>query len=105
MADLWEDVRYSYPATFHWQRMLNGNSGHFPMSYLKFYATMQRFPGGQSISFLQKRGVDYVLVHEEYYGSDSYRDIIAAIAQRPELREVAHARDNGGEARIYRLSK
>jgi hypothetical protein len=99
------DVRYLYPATFHWQRMLNGNSGHFPASNLAFCAAMQTFPDDRSIALLQKRGVDHVIVHEEYYGRAAYQTVVGAMSQRPELQEVVHAQDRGFEARIYRLAK
>jgi hypothetical protein len=97
------DVHYLYPATFHWQRMLNGNSGYFPMSHLRFCATMRTFPDDRAISLLQRRGVDYVVIHEEYYGQPKYGEIVAAIEQRGEFREVARGSDKAFEARIYRL--
>jgi hypothetical protein len=101
----WTDVRYSYPATFHWQRMLNGNSGYFPLSNVAFCAAVQTFPDDRSISLLQRRGVDYVIVHEEYYGRATYQNVLGAVGRRTELRQVACAQDRGYEARIYRLAR
>jgi hypothetical protein len=100
---LWSDVRYSYPATFHWQRMLNGNSGTYPTTHIEFCAAMQTFPDNASIALLQKRGVEYVIVHEEYYGRATYQSVVGAIEERRELQEVVRAVSGGYEARIYRV--
>ena len=99
------DVRYSYPATFHWQRILNGNSGTFPMSNRRFCVMMQPFPASGSLAFLFAMGVDYVVIHEEYTGSSRYAAVVAAVGRCPELQEVARASDGAHEARIYRLIK
>jgi hypothetical protein len=104
-AALSEGVRYSYASTVHWQRLLNGNSGFYPESYLTFATLMQTFPDGPSMALLRARGVDYVVVHEEYYGRHAYQTVTAAIGTGADLVEVARARSRNYESRVYRLVK
>jgi hypothetical protein len=66
---------------------------------------MQTFPDNASISLLQRRGVDHVIVHEEYYGRAAYQSVVAAMSRRTELQQVACTQDRGYEARIYRLAR
>jgi hypothetical protein len=105
VSELWRDVRFSYLSTLHWQRMLNGNSGSYPKSYLGFSAAMQAFPDDRSVGLLGDRRVDYVVLHEEFYGREKYRSVVDAIETRQDLQRVTSAVSDGWEARIYRLVK
>ncbi|MGE5361876.1 MAG: glycosyltransferase family 39 protein, partial [Bacteroidales bacterium] len=101
---LFEDVRYQYWSTFHWNKLVNGYSGILPRMYLTFSAQMTEFPDDASLAVLKQRGVEYVVVHEEFYDDRAlYRRVVGASARRADLVEAARAVDRGTEARIYRV--
>jgi hypothetical protein len=104
-ASVGRDVRYSYFSTFHWHRLANGNSGYFPKSNLAFCDAMMTFPDDHSIRLLRDHDVEYVVLHEEYYGREAYRKVVDAVELRSDLREMARAVSGGYEARVYRLAR
>ena len=60
------DLRYVYNTTFHWKRILNGYSGHFPASYMKHvaqFANALATPDAAWAAVLES-GATHVLVHE-----------------------------------------
>ncbi len=99
------ESRYMYFSTFHWQRLLNGYSGAFPESYLAFRRVMATFPDDNSVAFLRHQGADYIVLHEDLYGRERYRDVVNAMSRRTDLFEVMRAVSAGYEARIYRIAK
>ena len=101
---LWQDVRYEYFSTFHWNTLVNGNSGILPVAYLNFSRQMTTFPDEDSLALLRRSGAQYVVVHEEFYEDKAaYRSVVEASAGRADLVEVARAVDRGTEARVYKL--
>ena len=100
-----QEAVYTYLSTVHWQRILNGYSGVVPASYAEFRRLMVTFPDDPSMQFLHRSGVDYVVVHEEFYGRAAYQRVITAISNRAGLQERARAVTGGYEARIYQLAR
>jgi len=97
------DTRYLYFSTFHWHRLVNGNSGHFPPSYLELLSSMRDFPGDAALAYLRQRGVEYVAVHGRFYLPSDYRQIIARLDADPAVSLVAASPWEGSESRLYRL--
>ena len=97
------DAQYTYLSTVHWQSIVNGYSGVTLPSFEAFRRSMTTFPDDSSIRLLRSRGVDYVLLHEEYYGRPAYRGIVEELDRRAELKERARAVTGGYEARIYQV--
>ena len=97
------DAQYTYLSTVHWQRIVNGYSGVAPPAYETFRQSMTMFPDDSSIQLLRSREVDYVLLHEQYYGRPAYRRVLEALDRRADLRECARGVTDGYEARIYQL--
>jgi hypothetical protein len=104
-AEDWLDAQYTYLSTVHWQRIVNGYSGVAPPSYEAFRSSMTTFPDDSSIRLLRSREVDYVVLHEEYYGRPAFRRVIEALDRRADLRECARGVTDGHEARIYQVIK
>jgi len=98
-----QEALYTYLSTVHWQRILNGYSGAAPLSYYEFKRSMATFPDEASMRLLCDRGTNYVLLHEEFYGREAYRRVVAAVGARSDLHEKARAVTGGYEARIYEL--
>jgi hypothetical protein len=96
---------YLFYSTSHWQRMVNGFSGSIPPSYRPLHVAMRTFPDQRSIAILQSYGVSYAVIHEEFYGTASYREMIQRIERTPALSLVNVATDGRFEARIYRVDR
>lgn len=72
----YDDWSYMYYAIFHRRRMVNGTSGFNPSSLGDQTSDLLRqFPNWASIEWLQRLGVDYVILHsveyEETYGLEA----------------------------------
>jgi len=66
------EVRYVFYSTAHWHPLLNGYSGHFPLSY-HLNATHLRHPldyPDASWETLMRSGATHAVVHGAYYRDD-----------------------------------
>jgi hypothetical protein len=97
------DFRYLYASTFHWQRLLNGMSGFTPRSYDEFASATARFPDDRAMALIVSRHVDYVAIHEEFWGRARFQSVAMRAAERADLREVARSQHNGFESRLYQI--
>jgi hypothetical protein len=99
----WSDTRYEYFSTFYWYRMVNGNSGFAPPSYLELLAQEEEFPDDNSLAYLRKRGVNYVAWHGAFTNPVRYANTAAILEARSDIELVAVAPWEGSESRLYRL--
>lgn len=97
------DARYLYFSTFHWQNLVNGNSGFFPPSYVELLDREREFPTEASLNYLRSRGVQYLTMHGRFTNPDRYRNTVAWLDARPDVELVAAAPWEGAESRLYRL--
>ena len=97
------DARYLYFSTFHWQNLVNGNSGFFPPSYFELLAREREFPNEASLNYLRSRGVQYLTMHGRFTNPDRYGYTVGWLDARPDVELVAAAPWEGGESRLYRL--
>lgn len=68
----WE-IRYVYLSTFHWRRLVNGYSGHFPPHYLLLRSVLSRLPDDEeprAWPLLAASGATHVIVHGEALGPE-----------------------------------
>ena len=56
-----------YQGIGHFQKMLNGYSGHAPASFYQMRDMMASFPDDRSMAFLRSLQVDYVVVRAGLY--------------------------------------
>jgi hypothetical protein len=102
----WFDTRYMYFSTWHWTRMVNGNSGFAPPSYDELIERELTFPSDEAIDYLKQRGVDYVTIHGAFMASEErYVRTAAILDQRADFQLITAARWGGSESRLYRLRK
>jgi hypothetical protein len=97
------DARYLYFSTFHWQTLVNGNSGFFPPSYVELLAREREFPSAAALDYLRSRGVQYLTMHGRFTNPGRYQNTIAVLDARPDLELVARAPWEGSESRLYRF--
>ncbi|MGH9329686.1 MAG: ArnT family glycosyltransferase [Vicinamibacterales bacterium] len=100
---IWVDARSDYNSTFHWRKVVNGASGHFPDSYLQLFARLQEFPADNAMAYLRERGVTHVAVHQTFYIHDRYARVVRELDARTDVALVASGPFRGGESRLYRL--
>jgi len=55
----------------HFQKMLNGYSGHAPASFYQMREMMASFPDDRSMAFLRTLQVDYVVVRAGLYEEEA----------------------------------
>jgi hypothetical protein len=97
------DARYLYFSTFHWQNLVNGNSGFFPPSYVELLERERGFPSEAALAYLRSRGVQYLTMHGRFTNPARYGYTVAWLDARPDLELVATAPWEGAESRLYRL--
>jgi hypothetical protein len=101
-TQFYRDTRYLYFSTFHWQKLVNGNSGFSPPSYLEFIERVGDFPSGRALDYLRSRQVQYIGVHGAFY-EEGFPQVVDALAARSDLEFVSSVRWEGGESRLYRF--
>jgi hypothetical protein len=97
------DARYLYFSTFHWQDIVNGNSGFFPPSYFELLANENDFPNDAALAYLRSRGVQYLTIHGRFTNPARYGETIEWLDARPDMELVSAAPWEGAESRLYRL--
>ena len=97
------DARYLYFSTFHWQNLVNGNSGFFPPSYVELLERERDFPSEAALNYLRSRGVQYLTMHGRFTNPARYGYTVAWLDARPDVELVATAPWEGAESRLYRL--
>jgi len=103
-AGPFDDFPYIYFSTFHWLRLVNGNSGFFPPSYAAFIRETRTFPDEASLAYLRERGVEYVAVHGAFYHSpQEWIAVEQAVAAQPALEKITSALFAGRPSTLYRL--
>jgi hypothetical protein len=95
--------RYMYFSTFHWHTLVNGNSGSFPPAYYVLSDEMQQFPSNDAVATLRRYGVEFVVIHESFYGAGEFARVSAGLEQRPDFHLVAADVWEGGTVRLYEL--
>jgi hypothetical protein len=98
------DAEFQYFAQYHRHRLVNGNSGFYPPTYLALLERARRFPDDRSLDELRRLGVEYVLVHGQFYETPAdFGRVVEALEQRRDVDPVATSSDDGGVVRVYRL--
>jgi hypothetical protein len=86
-----------YFSTFHWQRLVNGYSGHYPASYMNGLHVLQRFPDAASLEHLRQQRVRYVVLHS-VPNPALYRDVVYQLERHRDVEVLMtdHDRIEGG---------
>ena len=101
----WTDTRYLYFSTFQWHKMVNGNSGFSPPSYLELLKRERDFPSAAAVDYLRERGVTYVALHGAFINPTRYRHTAELLEARGDLELVAVSPWEGSESRLYRFRR
>ena len=88
----------------HWLPMANGYSGFFPASYLELVQIMRTFPDERSLAYLRRRKVHYVLLRENFYDANRWRDLCERVDRARDVKLLAGFPPPGNE-RIYTITE
>ena len=100
------DWLYMYQGIGHFQRMLNGYSGHAPASFYQMRDVMASFPDDRSMTFLRNLHVDYVVVRAGWYEAEQRAALLERLGHAEDLALEAMWPDGpmGAEA-VYRIKR
>jgi hypothetical protein len=104
-ADPVAEFNYLYFSTFHWQKLVNGQSGWLPPTYVELMDRQRDFPSDEAVAYLRDRGVEYIGVHGAFYGPERFQRVVAALDARPDMELITKAPWEGSESRLYRLAR
>lgn len=90
-----------YYSTFHWQPLLNGYSGYYPLTNLALREHLRVFPRGGWIDLLLERGARYVVVHERELKRDVLLETLRRLELHPQLHRVARFPDRDDPTWVY----
>jgi hypothetical protein len=100
------DWLYMYQGMIHFQRMLNGYSGHAPAAFYEMRETMASFPDDRSMTFLRDHRVDYVVVRAGLYEREERALLLQQISKRSDLSlDAMWMEGPQGVEAIYTLKK
>ena len=94
-----------YFATWHWTPTVNGYSGYTPQSYERLVDRMQRFPAGESVAYLQSRGVTHVTVTCALWTDAECAAALEQMQGDPRFGLVTETTWEGKPARLYQLRR
>jgi len=80
---------YDYYAIYHPHPIMNGWSGLRPTLTAEIAAELSDFPAPDSLSILRQYHVQYVVLHLQFYRSDSVADLLTKVEASPGLQRVA----------------
>ena len=97
------ESRFTYNSTFTWNPIVNGYSGFWPPSYTSLIDRVQPFPSDDAIRALQQHGVQYLIVHEKFYGPERYRTVTQVLDHHPGLTPFGPFAEQQFAVRVYRF--
>lgn len=89
-----------YYTTYHWQKLVNGMSGYYPLFYRRVLAEMISFPSRRSLSFVRALGIRYLVLHWDYFAGNSGQAVRAYLETLPGLTTL---RDYPPDITLYLL--
>jgi len=99
------DSETMYYSIYHWKRLVNGYSAHFPPGYKMIREAMEFFPSPETFVMLGDLGVDYVLVHAGGYHPDLSKFAVERIKKYPRWAELVDHKDNDYLYRLIRIER
>ncbi len=96
------DPQREYFSDAHWQPLINGYSGYYPISYdrLLFYVSV--FPRGAWIDTLLGRGAKYLVIHEQELTPEDLKVALERLEAHPGIERVGRFPDREDTAWVYK---
>lgn len=95
---------YMYFSTFHWARLINGQSGYMPASYTDLERDMEYFPGRNGLARLRERGATHITVNCKLFAKPlRCAPLLGVMDAMPELQLISTGRWEGRDVRLYAI--
>jgi hypothetical protein len=95
---------YMYFSTFHWARIINGQSGHFPAGHTTLVDEMESFPTEYLLRQLRERGATHITVNCALYSRPWHcRSVLERMDALPQFELISSAKWEGAEVRLYEI--
>lgn len=96
------EAQREFFSTSHWQPLMNGYSGYYPLSYTQLLLYVSVFPRGEWIDTLLGRGAKYLVIHERELEPDDLRLALERLEANPRVERVGRFPDEQDPAWVYR---
>jgi len=93
---------YMLHSMAHWQKTIHGYSGIRAPLHEELYAQLRSFPDEPSLQALARVGVDWIVVHTDWYGPDEWERAEERLGSYPGWLTLAH---DDGTGRVYALKR
>lgn len=97
------EADFQYFAQYHHHRLVNGNSGYYPRTYLRLLAEVRNFPDARALAALRERGVTLVILHSQFYSHGVFEHLVLLLQDTPGVEDLGELFDDRGRARVFRL--
>jgi hypothetical protein len=95
--------QFNYLSTFHWRPLVNGYSGYRPATYIHLVRAVRGFPSDEALAALRAAGVEYLILHERFFGVARYASITRALDQRKDVAAYGPFVEGAFSVKAYRL--
>jgi hypothetical protein len=99
------EFAYVYFSSWHWHKLVNGQSGWLPPSYDELMTRARSSPSDEAVEYLRSRGVEYISVHGSFYPPGRVERILSEIDARSDLELLSSVNWQGRPSRLYRLRR
>lgn len=93
---------YMYYSTYHWQPLVAGYSGFYPVSYVRFLEDVASFPAPDALDRLHRDGVKFVILHS-WPDERAYADMRDRLRSSAAFEFVRDGLSADGYVTLFRL--
>ncbi len=97
------EADFEYFAQYHRHKLVNGNSGYYPPSYLLLLDRVSLFPDERAMRALRGEGVTLVMLHAQHYSRGVYEEKVLATQDVPGTEDLGEFFDERGRVRVFRI--
>jgi hypothetical protein len=97
------EADFEYFGQYHRHKLVNGNSGYYPRSYLLLLDRVGAFPDERAIRALRGEGVTIVILHAQHYSRGVFEQKVLEMQDVPDVQDLGELFDERGRVRVFRL--
>lgn len=97
------DPEREFFSTSHWQPLLNGYSGYYPIGYNRLLFYLSVFPRGNWIDLLIGRRAKYLVIHEAELTPAELKMALDRLEAHPKVQRIGRFPDPEDPAWVYRV--
>jgi hypothetical protein len=96
-----DEARRQYYSTMHWQPLLNGYSGYYPLQYFSILSRRQVFPRGGWIDRYMEQGARYFFIHEAGFDDTDLVTALERLEAHPDLIRIGRFTHDADAVWVY----